>query len=272
MEKIHLLLIDPQNDFMDIPGAALSVPGANEDMKRVAALIDRLGERLADIHVTLDSHHPVDVSHPGFWRKADGSDVGPFTQISLAKIDAGEFSPRDPRCLPDVRAYVETLEKSDRYELTVWPEHCLIGSWGHNVQADVFAALNRWARRKLNLVDYVTKGSNPWTEHYSAVRAEVPDPRDPSTTLNRRLIDTLEQADVILVAGEALSHCVANTVRDIVANFGAESVSKIVLLEDCSSSVISPFVDFPAVASRFVADMKALGMRVAKSDEVFSSL
>ena len=60
MEKAHLLLIDPQNDFMDIQGATLPVTGANDDMKRVAAFIDRLGSKLFDIHVTLDSHHVCD--------------------------------------------------------------------------------------------------------------------------------------------------------------------------------------------------------------------
>jgi nicotinamidase-related amidase len=31
----HLLIIDPQNDFMDQPGAALPVTGATADMERL---------------------------------------------------------------------------------------------------------------------------------------------------------------------------------------------------------------------------------------------
>ena len=32
-------------------------------------------------------------------------------------------------------------------------------------------------------------GANPWTEHYSAVQADVPDPQDPATQLNRALVE-----------------------------------------------------------------------------------
>ena len=39
--KIHLVAIDPQNDFCR-PDGALSVPGASADMDRLALLVHRL--------------------------------------------------------------------------------------------------------------------------------------------------------------------------------------------------------------------------------------
>ncbi|MFM2054363.1 MAG: hypothetical protein RL456_2400, partial [Pseudomonadota bacterium] len=46
MTAFHLLLIDAQNDFCDLPGEAgarpaLPVPGADADLRRVAALVRR---------------------------------------------------------------------------------------------------------------------------------------------------------------------------------------------------------------------------------------
>jgi nicotinamidase-related amidase len=106
----------------------------------------------------------------------------------------------------------------------------------------------------------VTKGSNPWTEHYSAVQADVPDPADVTTQLNTGLIKTLEEADIILVAGEAGSHCLANTVRDIANNFGdASYVGKLVLLEDATS----PVPTFDKFQDDFVAEMTAKGMQLS---------
>ena len=67
--KIHLLVIDPQNDFCD-PNGSLYVPGAEKDMSRLAKLIDSMRHRLSDIHVTLDSHRKVDISHPIWFKDA----------------------------------------------------------------------------------------------------------------------------------------------------------------------------------------------------------
>ena len=44
--NIQLLIIDPQNDFCD-PNGALFVPGADEDMKRLASMVMRLRGRLS---------------------------------------------------------------------------------------------------------------------------------------------------------------------------------------------------------------------------------
>ena len=82
----------------------------------------------------------------------------------------------------------------------VWAIHCLIGTPGHAVQADLMAALNRWAEANFANINFVTKGTNPWTEHYGALQAEVPMPSDPSTGLNTRLLEMLETADMVVVA------------------------------------------------------------------------
>lgn len=279
--KIHLLIIDPQNDFCDIPDAdlpttvdaqgvstikvrpALPVPGADADMKRLASFIDRVGDKLYDVHVTLDSHNPLDIAHPSWWRNEAGDAPAPFTLISAADVRNGIWKARNPLAQAHSLKYVEALEANARYLLIIWPEHCLIGSWGHNVHNAVSEALGSWARRKLEVVDFVTKGSNPLTEHYSAVQAEVPDPNDPSTTLNSRLIKTLGEADIVVIAGEALSHCVASTVRDIADNFGEENIKKLVLLTDCASSVGG----FEHLGQQFIDDMVARGMKTALSTD-----
>lgn len=277
-QKIHLLMVDPQNDFCDIPvsdqpanplvpgeriAPALPVPGANQDMLRLSALIDRLGNKLYDIHVTMDSHNPLDIAHPIWWRNTKGDAPAPFTLISAADVRNGVWRARNPLAQTRSLAYVEALEAQGRYVLIIWPEHCLIGQWGHNVHAAVANSLNNWARNGLQMVDFVTKGSNPWTEHYSPVQAEVPDASDPSTMLNSPFISTFAEADIILAGGEALSHCLANTVRDVADNFGEENIKKIVLLTDCASSVTG----FEALGTKFIQDMQARGMRTALSTE-----
>jgi nicotinamidase/pyrazinamidase len=279
--NIHLLMIDPQNDFCDLPadylpidpasGArqapALAVTGAHHDMQRVAGLIRAGADGITHMTVTLDSHHRLDIAHPTFWRAADGSAVAAFTQITAAQVREGRYLPRNAASLPRALDYLDELEARGRYTLMVWPVHCEIGSWGHNVHADLRAAYNEWADRQLAVVDMVSKGSNPWTEHYSAVLAEVPDAADPDTQLNERLIETLDRADLIVIAGEASSHCVKATTEHVVENL-AGKLERVVLLTDC----MSPVGGFDAQHAAFLADMRGRGVQLATASELLPQL
>src|SRR4051812_40539467 len=119
-QNIQLLLIDPQNDFCDLPadwlaadastGAqlrpALPVAGAHADMLRLAALVREGSGGISGITVTLDSHHRLDIAHPTFWRARDGGTVAPFTQITAAQVRGGDYQPRDSGALPRALAYL----------------------------------------------------------------------------------------------------------------------------------------------------------------------
>ncbi len=281
-ERIQFLIIDPQNDFCDLPPSwqslnpltqarmvpALPVSGAHADMQRLAALIQTGKRGISEIVMTLDSHHRVDVAHPPFWVQANGADVSPFTTISAQQVRKGLFKPRNAGALPRVLAYLDELEARARYTLMVWPIHCEIGTWGHNIHADVQEACNAWEEAHLSAVQQVYKGANPWTEHYSAMQAEVPDPADPDTQLNQGLIDRLDLADMLLIAGEASSHCVKATTEHLVDNLASQRMDKVVLLTDC----MSPVGGFEQQAERFLGDMRARGVQLRTSQEVLPHL
>lgn len=280
--RIALLIIDPQNDFCDLPAdwrghdpvrnaadaPALPVTGAHADMLRLAALIDAGGAGLSRITVTLDSHQRYDIAHPTFWEAGDGGAVGPFTAITAAQVRAGSYRPRDPAALPRTLAYLDALEQAGRYTLMVWPVHCEIGSWGHNVHPAVKAAYNRWEDQRLGVVQKVTKGTNPWTEHYSALQAEVPDASDPDTQLNRELIAQLDEADLIVIAGEASSHCVKATTEHIAQHLPSRQLSKLLLVTDA----MSPVAGFEAQALAFLDGMQRQGARLATCAQVLPLL
>ncbi len=244
--RIDLIVIDPQNDFCikngfykDMPTGALLVNGAHDDMLRLAKFVEKAAPILNDIHVTLDSHHKLDVAHPLFWRNAKGENPNPFTAISAADVRNRVWYPSvsGQKVYDRMLNYVDTLEKSGRYPLMVWTEHCLIGTPGAAIVPELMESMSKWVKLHKATIDFVTKGSNPWTEHYSAVKAEVPDPADPSTQLNAALINTLEQADEVLWAGEAADYCVYNTIRDTFDAFGPDSIKKSILLTDATSAI-----------------------------------
>ncbi len=262
MIKADLLIIDPQVDFCS-PSGSLYVPGADEDCKRLTTMIKRVSNRVNDIHVTLDTHHYFDIAHPVFWKDSKGEHPAPFTLITPEDIDKGTWVTSIPSMQKRARDYIYSLKDNNRYLLCIWPPHCLIGSGGAVVVPEVWDAFLEWETQKTAFVDYVTKGSNFWTEHYSAVQADVPDPDDPGTQLNVQLIQMLQNVDIIAISGQARSHCLKHTITDIANNFGEENIKKFVFLEDTSSDVPG----FENLGKSFVKDLSARGMQVMKSTD-----
>ena len=282
MKRIELLIIDPQNDFCDLPAdwcsvdpltaqavlPALPVAGAHTDMLRLAELIRGGANGISAITVTLDSHHRFDIAHPTFWKTRLAEAVTPFTPITASQVRSGDFAPQDALMLPRALAYLDELEKRGRYTLMVWPVHCEIGSWGQNVHPAVKAAYNAWEDSRLAVARKVNKGSNPWTEHYSALQAEVPDSDDESTQLNTALIASLDTVDMIVIAGEASSHCVRATTEHLVDNLPSRQAGKVVLLTDC----MSPVGGFEVQHKAFLEDMARRGVALTTSAQMLSRL
>lgn len=270
--KVHLMIIDPQHDFCN-PTGSLFVPGADQDMKRLGAFIEKNLMKLIDIHCTLDSHRIVDISHPIWWKDSGGehpdtSDLANLTCITAKDVENGVWTTTQPGAFKRSLQYLKDLEARKRYPHVIWPEHCLIGTDGAKVVPAVVRAFHAWERERFGMVDFVTKGSNPWTEHFSGAMAEVPDPEDDSTQLNRPLVENIEEADLVLWAGEASTHCLANTFRDIVNNFSDQSaIKKMRLLTDACS----PVPGFDSYYDDLVKEMVPKGLKLVTTQDALAA-
>jgi nicotinamidase-related amidase len=119
------------------------------------------------------------------------------------------------------------------------------------------------------------KGMHPLTEYYSALAPEVAKRHDggvltePSTRFPEMLLDY----DVVVIAGQAASHCVKSTIEDLLTRIDPELTRKVYILKDCMSSVAVPdparagqFVfDFTDQAEAALAVFKGAGMHVVES-------
>ena len=290
MTVTTLLLVDVQKDFH--PGGSLAIPAAGGDAERIAALLREHPEKITRVVATLDSHQRLHIAHPGFWRSgASGDPPAPFTIITSQDVADGTWTPRkDIRVPPgtldpavfsghgsvlaedgealDLRKYAleytRRLEEGGRFQLCIWPEHCLIGSPGHGVVDVVFEALGEWSRATGGSVEWVPKGENLLTESYSALEAEVP--VDGTTAYRSDVQASLERSDRLVICGQALSHCVNYTARHVVERWPKDRVASVALLTDCASSVPG----FEAAGEAFQKDMADAGVQLVTSENLFS--
>ncbi|GAB4009311.1 hypothetical protein GCM10028808_17570 [Spirosoma migulaei] len=256
------LIIDAQYDFCD-PDGALFVPGAEQDVDRIATLIKQHATQIDHIVVTLDTHHVLDIAHPLFWQDVSGNHPEPFTQITGADIDAGRWIPRFST--EKAKQYVHDLEADGQFTHFIWPEHCLVGSRGAALHDTLFGALKNWSgQRDLDYVA-VQKGLYPLSEHFGIFRAQVPDPAIPETQLNTALIADLVRFDNVYLMGEAKSHCVANSLKQLL-DFAPELVPKLVVVTDCMSDVTG----LGYLADPIYAEAHARNVRFVESGGVFN--
>lgn len=265
-----LVIIDPQNDFMDLPNSALPVAGATADMDRLAAFILKNMDEIDHIAVTMDSHHPVDISHAAGWVDANGNPIGPFTVITAQDVRDGKYSwTKNPMW---ARQYTEALEKQGEFTHFIWPDHCLVGSEGHNIYKPLLQAIHAWEKKKGGIfgAEYVTKGSNALTEHFGAFQAQVPITDAPNTQPRIELLTKLQTYENVLLCGEARNFCLINSLKQIL-NLAPDLASKLVVVEDCMSDVPN-MPDEVGIATQKIFDQaRKQGVRFTKSTDPINS-
>lgn len=231
-EKHVLVIVDPQNDFCDHRGS-LYVDGAFADMKRLAAHIADNCRRYTDIFVSLDSHDVTAIFHPAFW--TDGAaHPAPFTPITGEDFSAGKMRAVSPENQKAAERTFKIMADKGIGSLMIWPEHCVVSTWGHRICDPLREALRVWRENSGKAVRYVFKGENPYTDQFSIF--EGLDDSWPETAFNEALFGRLAACDSVTFAGEALSHCVGESVLSYVKRLAGEK-QKVLLLSDCASPV-----------------------------------
>lgn len=273
--RIAAFGIDCQVGFC-LPGASLFVPGATEDTLRSIGWIYRNLDKLSGLHFSLDTHRVFQIFHPAWWIDAQGNHPAPFTAISHDDVRAGRWMPiAHPRaCLE----YTKKLEATKKYVLTIWPFHTLLGGTSHALvpalmEAAIFHSLVRKSQ-----THFETKGTHAMTENYSVLSPEVLTLGDEIVgSFNAPFYEMLMSYDRIYIFGQAKSHCVLSTVRDLQAQISQKDpalLEKIYLLEDAMSPVPPPPLDplpaslnFPRIADQAFASFKDAGMNIVRTDD-----
>lgn len=208
-ETTALLVVDMQPDFM--PGGPLAVDEGDQLVRPIGELMRT--EQFRHCVATQDWHPP---KHASF---------------------ASEYDGKDP---------LETIQLHG-HEQILWPDHCIQGSEGAALHAELPLARFDMIQRK---------GMNPQVDSYSGFRENWNDSGERAPTglagwLRERGVDT------VFICGLARDFCVKWTVEDAV-DAGFETW----LIRDLSRSVD------PSGDEALHADLEKLGVKIIESGQM----
>lgn len=264
--KTLLLIVDMQVDFCH-PEGSLYVPGAEKDIRRLLNFLYREAGNITNIMCTMDSHVPLQIFHPAWWRDSRGNLPQPMTIITREEVESGKWLPLYKTEWS--RRYVHLLEENARKQLLIWPYHVLEGGTGNLMDPALWSAVSWHGLARGIQPIWQRKGTLAETEHYSAVRPEVDTGESEQSRQTENFLRKINEYDRILIAGEAASHCVQETADDLVEEFKRRNLplERLNLLVDCTSPVQHPEIDFAAMAQKKYEEFQTAGVRLVNSDK-----
>lgn len=230
-ERVLFLGIDVQQDFME--NGALGVPNSHGDVERMTHFIYENMDKISNIAVSIDTHTPHQIFHPCWWIDENGNNPAPYTAITLADLDSGKWraviSPQASR------EYVRHLEQDGKKVLVVWTYHCIQGTTGSSLENQFSNMVYFHSVAKKAVVQRLVKGQDPMSEMYGIIKPEY----DTKGYINLDFLNKLESYDKIIIGGEAKSHCVLESIKQILEHYETrpEITKKVYILEDCMSSI-----------------------------------
>ena len=231
---------------------------------------------------SLDTHQSMQVFHAIWLVDENGEHPEPYTLVSAEDVASGRWR-MNPEVAPALGVdagyaerhlahYTRRLAEGGKYDLTIWPYHAMLGGIGHALVSAVEEAIFFHGITRRSQPDFQVKGDNPLTEHYSMLGPEVTEGPDGDRLggKNAQLVARLMSFDVVVVAGQAKSHCMAWTIDDLLEeeSEGVGLAERTYLLEDCTSPVVVPgVVDYTDEADAAFERYAAAGMHVVRSTD-----
>ncbi len=210
---------------------------------------------------SLDTHIPKQIFHPCWWINKDRKHPEPFTIISKEDIENKTWIPNNVDENKS-KEYVEKLSEMGK-QLCIWPYHCLCGTEGATLENEFakmvyFHSIVRDTDNKM-----IKKGTDPYSEMYGIIKPEY----SRTNNINKDVLDAIINYDEIYIVGEASSHCVLESVKQIVEYYKdrLEITKRIIILTDCMSP-ISGFEEM--TIKEFEILNKEFGIRLISSKEL----
>lgn len=224
--NVHLI-IDPQLSFME--GGSLGVAGSLKDTERTAEFICNNIDQLSDIYVSLDVHSIHQIFFPIWWVNQEGEHPAPFTVITKEDVKNKTWIP----CFLED----ETIQYIEHTDVTIWPYHCIEGTTGQTIEPQLQNMLMFFSFLHSKNIHIISKGQDPSSDMLGIIAPNYC-LEEKKHLINSSLVTELFKYDKIIISGQAKSHCVLQSVIQLIEYCeNKEDLKKIYVLMDTMSSI-----------------------------------
>jgi nicotinamidase-related amidase len=176
-------------------------------------------------------HNIDDIAHPSYWINSESKHPEPFTNITVEDFESGKWVTKSYDDHFQTLEYLKILKTKNKFTHTIWPVHCVAGTYGSNIFSTLNIGLQKWSNHtRKNFKSYI-KGMDRNSEHFGIFQSE-----DGKSEFNYELLDKFSDCQRILVAGQAKSHCVATSLKQMF-DANPRYIKKTILLTDTTSNV-----------------------------------
>jgi len=258
-KNVIVIAIDCQQDFME--NGSLPVPNSHKDMNNFTKFIYNNLNEITTIFSSIDTHQPFQIFFRPCFKNDKGENPAPYTEISLESLDNRIWLPVLLNPIK-VRNCVQALEENSKKKLMIWEYHCIQGTIGHALENQFANMVYYHSVAKNTILQRIVKGQDPYSEMYGIFKPEY-NPRD---LINLSVLNQFEKADMIVFGGEAKSHCCLESIKQALEHYEnrPEITSKVVILEDCMSSIPGFEKDTDSAFEKF---KKQYGVNIIKSTD-----
>lgn len=222
--KNALLFIDLQEDFCNKDKGSHFIEGADVAAVKASGFLDANIDSVDAVVFFNDSHNVVDISHPTYWVDVEGNHLEPYTTVSHKEARGRRYTAYMPGVPEEVLLekhklaveYLKDLESIGKKH-TIWPEHCVAGTFGYSIEEKLMNSTLEWSRKKGRDIVTLNKGMYPHNENFGALEAAVPDANVPETTSigSHNVMGYLDNFQTVYVFASDVNGCFVHTLEQI---------------------------------------------------------
>lgn len=214
-----VIFVDVQNCFEN----ELPIFGASLNLDQV---IDQLNYDITNISyiaVIKDSHTGKEINNRFNWINSTGHHPDEYDIIQYE--DIGKKWWATSVSLEYAKYYSKYLLYQTKYPIITWPNHCISGTNGNDIDNRVKDFISNWEKSSNNSAIYLEKGLNLYSEQYGI----LPEARFPIVMRDKNIIHVINEIIHIVsnyksinIIGDKFSHStfyIENDINEILYNW-----------------------------------------------------